>query len=433
MSPEITGIVGILMLFLLMIMGVPLGIGMGVIGYAGAWYLTSFAAGVSILGVSPFETGNSYFFAVIPLFILMGMFTFYAGLSKEAYRTVYTWVGHLPGGVAIASIGACAGFAAVCGSTFATAATLGKVALPEMQHYNYNPKLATGSIAAGGTLGILIPPSTAFVIYGLVTEQSIGKLFIAGIFPGILLSALFMASIYITTKRDPSSGPPGAKSNWRDKGKSIINSWAMLILFLVVIGGIWLGVFTPTEAAGVGASLAFLLVLIKRRLTKEVIIESFKSTANTTGMIFLLIIGAMIFSYFMALCKLPMGLADFIANLPLPRYAILVVILFIYLLLGCIMDTLAMLLLTLPIIFPTILALGFDPIWFGVIMVLMVEMALITPPIGMNVFIISGIAPDVPLSDIFRGILPFLLALIVCLIILVAFPQISLFLPSTMS
>jgi tripartite ATP-independent transporter DctM subunit len=432
LNPEIVGIIVLLILFLFIFLRIPIGISMAVTGFVGAHYLIGPVAARSILGVSPFETGSSYFFGVIPLFVLMGMFTFYGGLSTDAYRAVYALVGRLPGGVAIASIGACAGFAAVCGSTFATVATLGKVALPEMRHYNYDPKLATGAIAAGGTLGILIPPSTAFVIYGLVTEQSIGKLFIAGIFPGILLATLFMLTIYIITKRDPSLGPPGIRMSRRDIGKASINSWPIVFLFFLVMAGIWFGIFTPTEAAGIGAFAAFILTWIKRRLNKEVIIESFKGTIKTSGMIFMLVIGAMIFSYFIALSRLPIALADFISNLALSKYGILAAILIIYIFLGCIMDTLAMLLLTLPIIFPTIIALGFDPIWFGVIIVIVVEMALITPPIGMNVFVISGIAPDVPLSDIFRGIIPFFLSLIVTLVILIAFPQIALFLPGAM-
>jgi tripartite ATP-independent transporter DctM subunit len=431
MSPEIIGIVGLLILFFLIFIRVPIGIAMAATGYAGACYLLGWKAGTAILGISPFDTASSYFFSVIPLFVLMGMFTFYAGLSTEAYYTVRAWVGHLSGGVAMASIGACAGFAAVCGSTFATAATIGRLALPEMRRYNYDPKLATGCIAAGGTLGILIPPSTSFIIYGLVTEQSISKLFIAGILPGLLLTGLFMITIYIITKKDPNLGPSASKTNWKEKGKAIKNSWAMVILFILVIGGIWSGIFTPTEAAAIGAFAAFILTLIKRRLTKEVVIESLRGTAKTTGMIFFLIVGAMIFNYFVALTRLPMVLADFVSTLPLTRYGVLVVIIFIYIILGCIMDTLAMLLLTLPIIFPTIVALGFDPIWFGVIITLLVEIALITPPIGMNVYVIGGIAPDVPLSDIFRGIAPFSLALLICLILLIIFPQIALFLPGT--
>jgi C4-dicarboxylate transporter, DctM subunit len=431
METEVIGIIGLIVLFFLIFFKIPIGISMALTGFFGICILTNFSAGISILGVSPFDSGSSYFFSVIPLFVLMGMFAFYSGISSDAFRAVYAWLGHLPGGIAMASIGACAGFAAICGSTTATAATLGKVALPEMFKYKYDIKLATGAIAAGGTLGILIPPSTAFVIYGLVTEQSIGKLFLAGIIPGLLLTALFMLTIYITTRLNRKLGPPGIKSSWKERGIATFNSWPFLILFVLVMGGIWLGIFTPTEAAGIGVVAAFMLVVIKRKLTKGVIIDSLKETAYTTGMIFLLIIGANIFNYFIALSKLPMELANFVSALTFPPYAILAIILFVYLILGCIMDTIAMLLLTLPIVFPAIVALGFDPIWFGVIMVLMVEIALITPPIGMNVFVISGLVKDVPMSDIFRGIVPFFVALIVCVVILIAFPQLCLFLPST--
>jgi C4-dicarboxylate transporter DctM subunit len=432
MSPETIGVIGIIILFMLIALRIPIGIAMALVGYLGASSILGLEAGTAILGISPFDTAKSYTLSVVPLFVLMGLFASYSGITKETYHTVHRWVGHLPGGLAMATIGACAGFAAVCGSSIATAATIGKVTLPEMKEYGYDDKLATGCIAAGGTLGILIPPSMSFIIYATITEQSVGKLFIAGILPGIFLSALFMLTIYIMTKRNIKLGPPAPKSTWMERLRATARSWGVLLLFFLVMGGIWFGIFTPTEAAGVGTFIAFILVIINKQLSRETIIESLKDTTKTTGMIFVLVIGALIFNYFMAVSKLPMAMSNFVSGLGIPRHGVLTVIIFIYLFLGCLMDTLSMLLLTLPIIFPTVFALGFDPIWFGVIMTLLTETALITPPIGMNVFVIGGIAKDVPLETIFRGIAPFLIALGVCLVILILFPEISLFLPSFM-
>ena len=432
MSPETIGLIGLLILFTLMALRMPIGIAMALVGYVGASCIIGFNAGTAILGISPFSTARSYTFSVIPLFVLMGVFAAFSGITKEAYRTVHSWLGHLPGGLAMATVGACACFGAVCGSSLATAATMGKITLDEMKRFKYDDELATGSIAAGGTLALMIPPSMSFILYAMVTEQSVGKLFIAGILPGILLSGLFMIAIYIKVKRNPKSGPSGPKATWRERFISTQRSWAVIVLFLIVMGGIWIGYFTPTEAAAVGAFLAFISIAINRLLTKDVIILSFKDTAKTTGMIFLLVIGALVFNYFMALSKLPIALADFIIGLGVSRYIVLLVVVIIYLILGCLMDTLSMLLLTLPIICPIMFNLGFDPIWFGVIITLLIEAALITPPIGMNVFIIAGIAEGVPMYTVFRGILPFLIMMLVGLFILTIFPQISLFLPGFM-
>jgi len=434
MSPETTGLVGLVALFALIALRIPIGIAMAVIGYAGICWLLNVEAGTAILGISPFTTQCAYTVSVVPLFVLMGNFASYAGLTKGAYDATNKWLGQLPGGLAIATIGGCAGFAAVCGSTVATAATMCKVALPQMLERKYHPSLATGSIAAGGTLGILIPPSLIFIFYGIITEQSVGRLFIAGILPGLLLASLFMAAIYFTVKMNPAAGPAAAKVSWRARLSALKDIWGVLILFLIVMGGIWGGVFTPTEAASVGCFFAFILLVVKRQLTRENLSESFRDTILTVGMIAVILIGAMIFGYFMATAKLPMALADFISALALPKYGILVAIIFIYIILGCLMDAMAMLLLTLPIIFPTVITLGFDPIWFGVIIVIMMEAAAITPPIGINVFVIAGMVKDrdISMATIFRGIFPFFIAIMICVAILVAFPQIALILPTTM-
>jgi tripartite ATP-independent transporter DctM subunit len=303
------------------------------------------------------------------------------------------------------------------------------VAIPEMKKYNYDMRLATGCIAAGGTLGILIPPSIGFVIYGILTEQSIGKLFMAGFLPGIMLAFFFIAAIFIQCRLHPEMGPCGPSTTWREKIGSLGGTWGMLLLFFVVMGGIYLGIFTPTEAAGVGAFGAFLFALLKKRLNLQTLVQSLMATGKTTAFIFLIIIGANIFSSFLGLTKLPMELADFIAGLPLPRILILSAIVLVYLALGCVMDCYAIMILTLPIIFPVIEALRFDPIWFGVLMVIVLEIGLITPPVGLNVYVLKGAAPDVPMETIFRGISPFLFAALAAIVLLTAFPQIATFVP----
>lgn len=432
MSPVAIGIVGLAVLFLIMAIGTPIGFAMALVGFVGFLFIGGTKAAVSMVGLVPYTTVASYIFSVLPLFLLMGEFASSSGLMRDAYRAMHTWLGHLPGGLSMATIGGCAGFAAVCGSSVATAATTTRVCLPEMLEYKYDPRLATGCLAAGGTLGILIPPSLQFIMYGLIAEESVGKLFMAGIFPGILLALMFMLTIYIIAKRTPLMGPAGARASWRQRLATIKDVWGVVILFMLVMGGIWGGIFTPTEAAAVGAFVAFLLVFGRRQLTRQNLIASLMGTIRTTGMCFGIVIGAMIFGYFMAVARIPMELASFVAGLPVPPLGILVGVLLVYLVLGCLMDSLAMILLTMPIFIPVISALGFDLIWFGVILTLMCEMAIITPPIGINVFVISGMAKDIPMYTIFRGVLPFVVTMAVCVAILIAFPQISLFLPNTM-
>jgi len=362
----------------------------------------------------------------------MGELAYISGLTREAYSAAYKWLGRLPGGLAIATIGGCAGFAAVCGSSEATALTMGSVALPEMRRHKYDPRLATGCIAAGGTLGILIPPSMAFVLYGLITEQSIGRLFLAGIFPGILLASLFMITIFIWAKRNPSLAPGGPKTSWREKLTAFKDIWGVVILFLVVMGGIYGGILTPTEAAAAGAFSAFLIALVRRRVTRQNVITSFMNTLVVTGFVFVIIIGAVLFGYFMAASGLTTALTEFVVGLPFSRVGILIFILAFYFILGTAMDEYAMVLITMPVLFPVILSLGFDPIWFGVLVVIMMEMAMVSPPVGMTVFVIKGIARDVSMYTVFWGAMVFSGAMAVCIAILIAFPQIALFLPNAM-
>ena len=432
MTSEMVGLIGIGILFLLLFLRFYIGIAMALVGFLGFSYLGGTASGLSLFGMIPYSTGSFYTFCIIPLFVVMGQLAFYSGMSEDIYRSVHKWMGHLPGGLAMATILGCAGFSAICGSSLATSATMATVALPEMKKYQYDDRLATGCIAAGGTLGILIPPSIGFVIYGILTEESIGKLLLAGILPGILLAGLYILSIYMVCRTKPELGPSGHRFPFREKLLSLGGTWSMLLLFVVVMGGIYLGVFTPIEAAAVGAFGAMIISLLKNRMDVTIILRSLEDTLRTTAMIFLILIGAEIFTLFLGVSKLPMNLADYIGSLALPRYVILSGILFLYILLGCVLDGIAMIVLTIPIIFPVIEALGFDPIWFGVLMVIVLEIGLITPPVGMNVFVIKGVAKDVPLGTIFKGIWPFLIASAVAIVIIMVFPEIALYIPQKM-
>lgn len=433
MSPEIVGVIGLLILFVLLFAGMPIGLGMALMGFLGFAYLWGLDASLVQIGVTSYTSVAAQAMSVIPLFIVMGHFAFASAVTKDAYDAAHMALGRLPGGLAMSTIAASAGFAACTGSSLASAATMTKVALPEMLRYKYDHKLATGSIAAGGTLGILIPPSVPMIVYAIITETSIGKLFIAGIVPGILLATLFMVVIYIMAKAmPPMGGPPAIKASWRTIPAIAVRVWPALLLAAVVMGGIWGGVFSPTEAGGIGAFAALIIALARRKLTKQNFIEALKDTTKTTAMIFVIVIGAMIFGAFITISGLPVALVTFLGGIEMPSTAVLVIILIVYVFLGCIMDTLAITLITLPIIFPLILSLGFDPIWFGILYTINVEMALVTPPIGINVFIISGMAKDIPMYTIFRGVLPFLVAMVVCTALVIAFPQIALFLPGTM-
>ncbi|MFH1491017.1 MAG: TRAP transporter large permease [Pseudomonadota bacterium] len=432
MSPVIVGILGIFLLFFLLAMRMQIGFSMAIVGFLGFAVLNALKPSFVILGMEPFKIGAAYSLTVIPLFILMGQFANHSRMGFEVYQTVYRWIGFLPGGLSMATITACGGFAAISGSSLAAAATMGMVALPEMKRFKYDDALATGCIAAGGTLGILIPPSTVMIIYGILTEQPIATLFIAGITPGILLTLLFILTVYIMTKINPALGPPGPNFPLKEKIYSLKDTWSILTLFVLVIGGLYTGWFTPSEAAGVGAFGAFVITIIKKKLTWENLTDSLSQTVRTTAMVFLILIGAHIFGYFLTISQIPDQLSILAAEAGLNRHVVLALLILAYIILGCFMEGLAIMVLTLPIVYPLVLDLGFDPIWFGVIITLVMEMSLITPPVGMNVFIISGIARDVPMYTIFRGVLPFWVAMLVCIILLILFPQLALFLPQTM-
>ena len=432
MSPTVTGIVGLSILLIILFSRMPISFGMGFMGFIGFAYLVGIGPALGLLKTVPYSTFASQSLSVIPLFILMGSFAFSAGISKDLYEAVYKWLGHRRGGLAMATVGACACFASISGSSMATAATMGTVALPEMKKYKYDPALATGAVAAGGSMGILIPPSVILIIYGIITEQSIGKLFLAGFIPGIMEAIFYMIVIAILTRFKPDLGPRGPKTSFREKVAAFARTWEVFVLFLVVIGGIYLGVFTPTEAAGIGAFGAFLFALFKKRLTWEIFKRSLSDTVKTSVMVFAIVLGAMLLGYFLTVTRIPFDLAGFVGNLPLNRYFILALILIVFLALGCVIDTMAIVLLTVPIFYPLIMQLGFNPIWFGILVVRTTEMGLITPPVGLNVFVIKGVAKDVPIGTIFRGIFPFLFADLCQVALLVAFPQISLFIPNLM-
>jgi len=430
MSPVAAGIIGIALLVLLFLLRMPVAFAMALVGFVGFASLTSPEAALSLLGRDIFDTFSSYPLSVIPMFILMGTFAFAAGISQRLFKTTYTWIGHWRGGLTIAAVFASAGFGAICGSSTATAATMGKISLPEMKKYNYDDALATGTVAAAGTLGILIPPSTVLIVYGYLTEESIGKLFVAGILPGILLSIFFAATVALLCWRNPAIGPPGAPSSWKEKVRATTGIIEALILFLLAIGGLFGGLFSPTQAGAIGAGGALIIGLARRQLSWRSFFEAGKEGLRTSCMVIFIITGAVIFGHFMAVSRIPFVLAEWLGELPIHPMAVMAVIIFIYFIGGFFMDAMGLIVVTIPIFFPIVMKLGFDPIWFGVIIVLTGEMGVITPPVGLNVFVIKGIDPDVPLETIFKGIFPFLAALIIATIMLVIFPQIATFLPS---
>jgi len=419
-------------LLLLLFARVPIAFAMGVVGFIGFGLLVSWLGSLTMVGRQAFDTATAYDLSVIPLFVLMGNFVTRAGLSEELYKAAYSWIGHRRGGLAMATILSCAGFAAVCGSSLATAATMAKVTMPPMRKFGYADSLATGSIAAGGTLGILIPPSVILAVYGILTSTDIGVLFVAGVLPGLLGALLYITAIMATTRIWPHLGPPGERTSWPERLRTLGRVWGILALFLLVMGGIYLGLFTPTEAAGVGASGAFLFALSRGRMNRRELMDVLVDSTKTSAMIFFVIVGANIFSNLINESGLPETMAKWVIGLDIPPLSIIAVILIIYVILGCFLESMSMILLTVPLFFPMIVKLGFDPIWFGIIVVVVTEISLITPPIGMNIFVLNTVLPDVRTGTIFRGVLPFVAIDVVRLLILVLFPAIVLYLPSLM-
>jgi C4-dicarboxylate transporter DctM subunit len=432
MTPTMIGLTSFVVLVLLMFLKIPVGFVMAIVGFAGFGLLVSWDASLSLIARDFFSVFSSYNLTVIPLFVFMGQVAHHSGMSGRLFNTAHKFLGHLPGGLAIATIGACAGFSAICGSTSATAATMASVALPQMKKYNYDPALATGVVAAGGSLGILIPPSTIFIIYGIMTEQSIGKLFMAGVLPGILLTLLFILTIVIWTHLRPDICEKAPKASWKERIASLTGVIETFILFIMVMGGLFMGFFTPTEAAAVGAFGTLLIALIGRNLSWRGLIRSLDETTRVSCMIFVIVAGATVFGHFLAVTGIPANIGVWVSELALPPPVIIGLIILVYLVLGCLMDSLAMIMLTIPIFFPVVTTLGYDPIWFGVIIVLVTEMGVITPPVGINVYVVAGVARDVPLHIIFKGATHLLMALLVTAVLLILFPQIATFLPSLM-
>lgn len=433
MSSVAVGVVGIVILILLFTSRVPVAFAMGLMGFIGFSYLVSLSAGLDMIALDLFEIFSSYNLTVVPLFVLMGCIAFRIGMSRRIFDASYVLLGGVRGGLALASIMGSAAFAAICGSTNATAAAMGTVALPQMKRYNYADSLATGCVASAGTLGILIPPSALLIIYGIISEQSIGKLFIAGVIPGLILAFAFSGTVLMICWRKPELGPPGPATKFYEKLKTLPALIEVGVLFALVLGGLMTGWFSATQAGGAGAASVLLLGLLRRDLTVERLVEASRDTLLITCMVMFVLLGAILFGRFMAVSKIPFVLSGWIGGLALPPTLIIVLIIFLHLVGGCFMDGLAMIMLTVPILLPTVVALGYDPIWFGIIITLIVEMGAITPPVGINVYVIKGITPETPLQTIFKGIFPFLWALVLVAILLTLFPKIVTFLPGLIS
>jgi tripartite ATP-independent transporter DctM subunit len=425
-------LIGFIALFTLMLLRVPVGMAMGLVGVCGYSYIVGTGPALKLIGQTSMRTVTDYTFGVIPMFMLMGAFVSVSGVSRELFRAANAFIGHMRGGLGVATVVACGGFAAICGSSVATAATFSSVAYPEMRRFGYPQSFATGVIAAGGTLGAMLPPSTVLAVYAILTQQDIGKLFMAGIIPGILAMLMYVLTIVIIVRVRPDWLPRGEQKTWPERLDGLKDVWAPVLLFVFVIGGLYGGFFTPTEAGGVGATGAFLLGVLRGKLDRAGTLTALLSATRTAAAVFTVLIGALIFGYFLTVTQVPQNLTAFLSDLGLGRYGVLALIMVMYLILGCLMDAMAMIILTVPIVFPIIVQLGFDPIWFGIIIVMTVELGLIHPPVGMNVFVIKSVVHDVSFMTIFKGVIPFVLTDLLRLVILIAFPIIALWLPERM-
>ena len=425
-------LVGFAAFLALAFLRVPMAFAMGIVGFVGFAYKVNLNAAAAMIGQTTYETGLAYTLSVIPLFILMGNFVVRARMSEELYHAAYTFFGHLRGGLAMSTVIASGGFGAICGSSIATAATFSKVAYPSMRRFGYKDSLAAGAIAGGGTLGILIPPSTIMVIYGIITETNIGKVFVAGILPGLIATTLLCLAVVWITWRDPAAGPPGERSSAAQRLQAMKRVWPVILLFGLVIGGIYAGVFTATEGAGIGAGGAFVFALARRALTWRVLIEVLIESARTTSMLFMILIGAFIFANFINYTSMPADLKEFAAQFKSTPWLVVAAICVIYVVLGTAMEELSMILLTVPLFFPMVTGLGYDPVWFGIVVVIVVQIGLISPPVGMNIFVVKNLIRHLSISTVFRGVSPFTVALVAMLAIIVAFPQLATFLPSFM-
>ena len=432
LSNDAIAVLGFVSLFVLMLLRVPVGMAMGLVGVTGYAMIADVGPALKLVGQTSMRTVTDYTFGVIPMFMLMGAFVSVSGVSKELFRAAHAGFGHLRGGLGMATVLACGGFAAICGSSVATAATFSTVAYPEMRRYGYPQSFSAGVIAAGGTLGAMLPPSTVLAVYAVLTQQDIGKLFMAGVLPGLLAMSMYVLTIAVIVFVKPGWLPAGQPRPWAERLLALKDVWPSLVLFAFVIGGLYGGLFPPTEAGGMGAGGAFLLGVLRRKLDREKIRTALLQATRTAAAVFTVLIGALLFGYFLTITQTPQKVTAFLTGLGIGRYGVLALIMVMYLILGCLMDAMAMIILTVPIIFPVILQLGFDPIWFGVIIVMTVELGLIHPPVGMNVFVIKSVVQDLSFTTIFKGVIPFVITDIVRLVILIAFPMIALWLPGRM-
>jgi len=431
-DPYMTGFLGLAAMFVLIVLQVPVGIAMGVIGVVGTGLIIGFGPALTLLATEPSGAMAAEGLAVIAMFLLMGNLAHVGGLSGELYRMAYVWLGHKRGGLIFATIGACAGFGAICGSSVATAATMARIALPEMLSRGYAKSLAAGSIAAGGTLGMIVPPSVVMILYAILTENSIIALFLAAVVPGLMAVIFYFITVAIVVHRNPEVAPVGEPASWTERRRTTMQGWAVIVLAVTVSGGIYSGVFTVSEAASVGATVALLLAIFRRRLTRSKFLSALGDTASNTGLIFVIIIGASVFSYFATLSGLPAATVGWIESLDMPPLMVIGFLMVFYLILGAIFDTIAAMVLTLPFVYPIVVGMGYDPIWWGVIMVVVIELGMITPPIGINVYVLHGMSRDLPLGTIFRGVIPFVFADLARLVVLILFPALSLWLPGVL-
>ena len=437
MNPTLVGIIGLIVMLAIFMTRMPVAYVMALVGWIGFSMMISVKGGLNLLSRNIYETFSSYGLTTIPLFILMGQLAFNSGIGRRLYDTAYKFLGSTRGGLAMATVTACTAFGAVCGSSPATAATMATVGLPEMKRYNYADELSSGAVASGGGLGMIMPPSVVLIVYGILTEQSIGALFVAGIIPAIVMTIIFIITVYIHCRLYPDQGPPGDKFTWREKIKSLSGMGDTLLVFILVMGGLFFGFFTPTEAAAVGAFGVLAVSVIRRQLTWKGFVKSLYETLRTSCMVMFLIAGAVVFGKFLAVTRIPFNIATWVGGFALPPYLILGAVIVVYLIGGCIMDALALVMLTIPIFYPMVIEqLGYDPIWFGVIIVLVTQMGVITPPVGINVYVVYGVSQSVvggiPLESIFKGIFPFLIAIIAGIILMIIFPQIITYLPNLM-
>ncbi len=429
MTPVQIGILGCIALLILLASSMPVAFAMAIVGVVGFAIVVSPSAAISMVSADVYDTFSSYTLTVIPLFVFMGQVCFHSGISRRLFNTAYKWLGAMPGGLAMATVGACTAFGAICGSGPATTATMATVALPEMKRHKYSMELGAGAVASGGTLGMLIPPSVVFIVYAIMTEQSIGKLFISGIIPGLLIAFLFCLTIYVWCRMRPELGPAGPRTTWAEKFKSLTGVSETLILFVLVMGGMFAGYFTATEAAGIGAAGSIVIAIAKRAMSWKILIRSLLETVRTTCMVMIIVAGAIVFGHFLAVTNIPFALAEWLTSLPLPSWMIMAIVILFYLFAGCFVDALALVLLTIPIFYPVVQHLNYNPIWFGVIIVVITQMGVISPPVGVCAYVVSGIERDIPLQTVFKGIMPFLGALILAAILLMMFPCLATWLP----